>query len=332
MGNCINHSPSAATAQKFDKTEDARPCDERTIDTSSNTTISPPASPEPPPKADIMTPKNPHEEPVNEPASQQTSPPSSPQTPSPSASDEKKTSSVVEQKREEGQNLLSNLVVSGAKSGDIDWKSIISLAEDLHRREQRLLQSYNERRFGNKVASSMTSSCGSSWSNSSRAQTFFEKRRRRREMSRRRKLESVGSFCVNLHTYEESDVICRSLLSTLDKKEDELRESAAAGTKDGVDVSEDDDPLPLYHDISFSTSSEGVAVEIERPGISSLFIKPIATGSFLEAVSSYDIGKYEECASNSSSDSSTSSSSSSVLPEDNWDLMTIDEDATVIEW
>ena len=39
--------------------------------------------------------------------------------------------------------------ITGASSGAIDWKSIISLAEDLHKKEQRLLQKISKENLPN---------------------------------------------------------------------------------------------------------------------------------------------------------------------------------------
>mmetsp|Transcript_10924 Transcript_10924/g.19928 ORF Transcript_10924/g.19928 Transcript_10924/m.19928 type:complete len:308 (-) Transcript_10924:3164-4087(-) len=307
MGNCINRSSSAATAQNVAKPEAVSPCDERTIESSSIATISPPGSPL---KQD---------KPINE-ASQH--------TPSPPTSNGNTLD--MEQQREEGQERLRELVITGANAGDIDWKSIIALAEDLHRKEQQLLRSHNQQRFGNKLVA--PSSGGCSRRNISRRQAFFEKRRRQREISRRRKLESVGSFSVNLSMYEE-DSHCRRDLHSSFNANDESCESDVLDPDDRVDVFEDDDPSPLYHDISHSTSPFQATTETERrPGTPAPFIKPrttyVDTGSFLAATSLFDSAKDNECSSNSSSDSSASS-----IPQgENWALMTIDEDATVTDW
>lgn len=308
MGNCINRSSSAATAQNFAKPEAVSPaCDERTIESSSIATISPPGSPL---KQD---------KPINV-ASQH--------TPSPPTSDGNTLD--VEQQRKEGQERLSELVITGANAGDIDWKSIIALAEDLHRKEQQLLGSYNIQRFGNKLTES--SSGDSSRRNISRRQAFFEKRRRLKEISRRRKLESVGSFSVNLSMYEEDSRCRRDLLSSFNAN-DESRESDVLDPDDRVDVFEDDDLSPLYHDKTHSTSPCRGTTETERrPGTPSHFIKPrttyIDTGSFMAATSLFDSAKDNECSSNSSSDSSAFS----ITQGGNWDLMTIDEEATVTDW
>mmetsp|Transcript_7407 Transcript_7407/g.16792 ORF Transcript_7407/g.16792 Transcript_7407/m.16792 type:complete len:316 (+) Transcript_7407:250-1197(+) len=315
MGNCIKHSSSAAAAQSDVKPAEAvnYSCDNGTIESSSYTTISPPASPV---KPDIPTEvkQGKSGEPVSA-ASQQASPKI------------EENSQTTEQQREEGQRRLRELVISGANAGDIDWKSIIALAEDLHRKEQQLLRSYNEQRFGKKLS---TSSGGSSRRNISRRQAFFEKRRRRRETSRRRKLESVGSFSVNLLMYEADDERCRQGSSPTSENDASSFENTIDDSEEKLDVFEDDDPSPLHHDISCFTLPRYGA---ERPGTPSPFMNssPIVItdteGSFMAATSLFDSAE-DECSSNSSSNSSISSTSQ----EKNWDLMTIDEDATVIDW
>lgn len=328
MGNCIKPSSSAAmasttaTAVTVTGQADIKPvkprssCDERTIETSSYATISPPASPiKPDPlgvkqdETDIVASHN-----VSQPKIEE-------------------NQSSMEQQREEGQNRLRELVITGANCGQIDWKSIISLAEDLHRREQQLLRSYNEPRWGNK--STKMSSGGRSRQNISRRQAFFEKRRRRREVSRRRKLESVGSFSVNLlderRRQEESPPIqgCETDISSpFPEIENAIDDS------EELDVFEDDD-LPLHYGTSCSMSP--CRTLYQRPGTPSPFTKPSPAGvvvemegSFMAATSLFGPAKEkDECSSNSSSDSSTSSG---AFQGENWDLMTIDENATVSDW
>lgn len=163
MGNCIKHSSSAAAAQSNVKPSEPAhySCDERTIESSSNATISPPGSPV---KPDTPTGTKQGEEDEPESAASQQQHESPPKI--------EENSKTTEEQREEGQERLRELVISGANAGDIDWKSIIALAEDLHRKEQQLLRSYNEQRFGKKKLST-SSSGGTSRKNISRRQAFF---------------------------------------------------------------------------------------------------------------------------------------------------------------
>ncbi|KAL7536605.1 hypothetical protein ACHAXR_007285 [Thalassiosira sp. AJA248-18] len=319
MGNCINHSPSvAASSQKIDKpAESVTSTDERTLESSSYATISPPASPLAV-AAGLTGIKQ--AEPVTP---QHTSLPKSDGNPS-----------VLEQQREEGQRRLRQLVISGANAGDIDWKSIITLAEDLHQKEQQLLRSYNDQRFGSGGNSTRT--------NISRRQAFFEKRQKRKEIARRRKLESVGSFSVNLLAYD-ADERCQQKdnqgsvdASSIENGMSSDFEVAHVGS-DEIDVFEDDDPSPLYHDTpAYPTLPSRVELEAGRPGTPSPFLESrtvnmsIATeGSFGAATSLFDSAKDE---SSSSSSSSSDSSTSSMSRGEIWDLITIDENTTVADW
>lgn len=325
MGNCIHSSARTYRAAAAQNT----PTKQREIDCEATVrSISPPASPlntmEAPPLAGrIQQPKD---------------------------------STSEEQFVEDGQKRLRDLVsgellrccaqanISRANADDIDWKSIIALAEDLHRKEQQLLRSHNERRFGS----------GTGWRRKSslrrlprslRRQAFFEKRRRQKEIARRRKLESCGSFSVNLLMYDTDEQRCcrrredeslgskdASIIINQDEDactEGSEGEDALVDSADTIDVFEDDDPSSLYHDATYSTSPSREISDTERPDTPSPFIRSNLTcdatdGSFLATTaSSFDwaTDDVEEC-----------SSSDSLSAGNHWDLMTIDEDATVTDW
>lgn len=77
--------------------------------------------------------------------------------------------------REQGRAKLRNMVTS-SKEGKINWEQIITTAQELHVREQKLIKQRK-----NKLS-------------------LFMYSRRRKEMRRRRKTDSCGSFGVNLLT------------------------------------------------------------------------------------------------------------------------------------
>ena len=169
------------------------------------------------------------------------------------------------------------------------------------------------------------------------------------EISRRKKMESVGSFSVNLHMYDhaEQEERCHRQeeeedASTILSENDIIQSSSSEAiivddTSDELDVFEDDDPSPLHHDPLGSVSpSCRERRGTNRPStpmpvlIGPASIAPAATeGSFMAATSLFAPSNNadDDCGRSSSSDSSTSS----VSPKDNWDLMTIDEDA-VTNW
>lgn len=306
MGNCMNNSSSAAVAHEGAKPEGvaASSCDERTIETSSSATISPPSSP-------VKTSA----------ATRRVDPATAPQHDQASTDD-----SSMDRQREEGQRRLRELVVSGANAGDIDWKSIIALAEELHRKEQELLRSYSV----GKNASDKPRR------NISRRQAFFEKRRRRRELLRRRKLESVGSFSVNILNYDEDSERCRQQELPSNEEENDAHPPICNAVEDEldkeeeIDVFEDDDSSSLFEASSRCTPPL-------RPDTPSPFLRPkyvhvgitaaMEEGSFMAATSLFNPVEDDEC----SSSSSDSSNASKLVSSNNWDLMTINEES-VSEW
>ena len=344
MGNCINRSPSTDVASQeggavvetklAEVEESIASCDERTVGSSSyapTASSSPPGSPMLPSviaTGRLRPSQNNDSEPV-----ESTNNISSTKL----GSDD---SSIMEQQREEGQTRLRELVITGANAGAIDWKSIIALAEDLHRKEQGFLRSYNEHKRAG--TNSVGNGCNSTRTNISRRQAFFEKRRRRRDMARRKKLESVGSFSVNVLSYDEDN--CEQQKSFVESSSVEsdidapiIENDASLNSievdelememEDEIDVFEDDDPSPLYHEAS----------RYKRPATPAPFIRPTSSNvnvsfggsfSFMAATSLFNSAEGEE----EEESSSCSSTSSSVQNGDHWDLVTIDENSTVADW
>ena len=181
--------------------------------------------------------------------------------------------------------------------------------------------------------------------NVSRKQAFFEKRRKQKERIRRRKLESVGSFSVNLLLYRGDERLgseglnCTSI-SVEEKKP--ARSDVEVTEKVENDEEERDSISPLCEEscIFISPPSHSECKQ-QRPitHTSAPIIKPCTPriaveGSFLAACSSSDSltllkDYYDDCSSNSSS-----SSTSNMTFGRSWDdgLITIDENASVKMW
>lgn len=236
---------------------------------------------------------------------------------------------TIEQQREEGQQKLRDLVISGASSGTIDWKSIISLAEDLHRKEQLLLNSYKT--FHSKSNGNEYTSVGHRRRNISRKQAFFELRSKRKENARRKKLESVGSFSVNLLLYgaDECTNYCGDQDYSLDNQVDETE----------VDVYEEDEVESVSSRSKHQDDQPSLETISEKHVQSSTTLN-IVEGSFLAATSMYHSTEFDEDdESSSNSDSSGSTISFSGIDMErmqSWDeddgLITIHEDASVSLW
>jgi hypothetical protein len=231
---------------------------------------------------------------------------------------------TIEQQREEGQQKLRDLVISGASSGTIDWKSIISLAEDLHRKEQRLLNSY--RTYHSKSNGHEYTSMGH-WRNISRKQAFFELRTRRKENARRKKLESVGSFSVNLLLYGADE--CTNYCGDQDYDLDPVDENE-------IDVYEEDE-VESVSSQSKPQDNQSTLQPICKKHVQSP-TPNVVEGSFLAATSMYST-EFDEDESSSNSDSSESTISFSGIEMEkiqSWDdddgLITIHEDASVSLW
>lgn len=277
--------------------------------------------------------------------------------------------------REEGQARLRHLVVSGAESGDIDWKAVISVAEDLHRRERAmLLRSYDgKRRLGGggsgvrgrqaNIATRIVRGDGAFVSGVQPAsrgrRAFFGRGRHRREMAgrRRRRLDSVGSFSVNLALYDDEggggvrsdlqsplDVDDATRTRTItrtctkDRNEPTAYDASTAVIDDsddeGVDVFEDDE-LSEVSDVRMLGASSRSATCARsttptRPATPAPITIPIRTASFLAATSLLNSNVEDDIDEESSSESSNDDSSLEGIT--NWDLMTIEEDTTVADW
>ena len=258
----------------------------------------------------------------------------------------------LDHQRKEGQQRLRDLVVTGAESGDIDWKSIIALAEDLHRKEQLLLRSASSTSSSSPAAARG----GTRRMNISRKQAFFERRRKKKDLARRRKMESVGSFSVNLLYYEADEYQSMKGNSNSDK----ATTNASASSHDATFISNDlacdekknellersgsEDELHVFEDDNSDVSSLSSNKTLTRAAIrhpvptSSSTNKPqfIVEGSFMAATSLFNLPKIddddeEECSSSSSSNSSTASETFGRSYDDDG-LVTIQEDCSVSTW
>ncbi len=257
----------------------------------------------------------------------------------------------LDHQRKEGQQRLRDLVVTGAESGDIDWKSIIALAEDLHRKEQLLLRSASSTSSSSPAAAA---AIGGRRMNISRKQAFFERRRKKKDLARRRKMESVGSFSVNLLYYEADEYQSMKGNSNSDKattnastsshdakfisndlagdeERNELLERS--GSEDELDIFEEDDTS-----LSSNQTLTRAAIRHPVPTTPSSTNKPqfIVEGSFMAATSLFNLPKIddddeEECSSSSSSNSSTASETFGRSYDDDG-LITIQEDCSVSTW
>ena len=335
MGNCLINRSSSSSPVPLAKMDGINCCCDGTIESASYATISPPASPIKPGGDDAIDEKQ-NEHDLHVPSQHDSGSPNNDIDMKSSAS-----SSIMEQQREDGQNKLRELVISGANAGDIDWKSIIALAEDLHRKEQQLLKSYKDKRLGGGSADYSNKRSGRK--NISRRQAFFEKRRRKRELSRRRKLESVGSFSVNLLKYGVEDerciqreeknpssceTICENVSASIDNEYTAMDDD---DLDDELHVFEDDNLAMMDHHMlscESSTRSHFQAKCIsDRPSTPT----PYTNMSTMEGNNCE--GSFMGCFFSSNRDDlSDCSSSCSKSQGGAWDLMTIAEDTTVANW
>ncbi len=263
----------------------------------------------------------------------------------------------IEQQRQQGQKLLRELVTSGAEAGDLDWISIIALAAEYHRKEQRLLRSYNKRhdRQGDRRERMIGSA---NMTHKYRQQAFFEKRRKRKEIVRRKKLESVGSFSVNLLLYdgvnanrndEETMYLDSSIADNCEPgicemNNDELKietdEGSECATRDETcpitaNLSHYDhheyssDPQLACNHLSIENDSAHNWMDTNSMVTSNRSIFAVE-GSFLAACSSETLRQHDD----SSSHSSSSSTTSHMTFGRSWDdeLITIDENASLKMW
>mmetsp|Transcript_27629 Transcript_27629/g.41816 ORF Transcript_27629/g.41816 Transcript_27629/m.41816 type:complete len:169 (-) Transcript_27629:1005-1511(-) len=117
-----------------------------------------------------------------------------------SATIHKKTmKKILEREREEGQALLRSMITASEK---IDWQAIIAKAEELHTREQELLQRHNRKE----------------------RQAFV--RKQRCQVKKRRNYDRIGSFSVNILTCRDDShqsFTSRSVTSSIGSIQDEER-------------------------------------------------------------------------------------------------------------
>ncbi|KAL9182753.1 hypothetical protein ACHAXT_004032 [Thalassiosira profunda] len=314
MGNCLQPESAAAAAETIVKPSTAAidggaPCDEQvTVDSSFATVSSPPSSPAGKSANNVATSRR-----QGGIANKQSD--LSHQNCSGDAS-------VVEQHREEGQRRLRELVVTGANDGSFDWASIIALAEDLHRKEQLLLRSSGEGRRNN----------------ASRRQAFFEKRRRAKERARRRKLESVGSFSVNLLAYEpegqsprrDEGIGVEKESNAGDDNDAASNVSIESGDDEALNESRENDEMDVFEDDDDDPPALSPRISLERPGTPLPLVTPtpifVNDGSFLAATSLFGSVEEEEEESSSEEeevddDVSSAASIGKAVP-----MMTIDEE------
>ena len=349
MGNCLNYPSSVAAAKEMNSIKPAvnttvTCCDERTIE--SSTTTSPPVSPIKSDTYDLHVPS-----------------PQQQHNALPSKNNEGETinktpTTVIEQQREHGQKRLQELVIAGAKQNNIDWASIISLAEDLHRKEQSLLKSKRSSRINNTTFLNNSSSINRK--SISRRQAFFDRRRKQREIARRKKIDNIGSFSVNLLNYMEKDekscINEKERISTSACENDHTTITATVSENDVLcynqswenfyscaynfnenesednktDDIEDEQLVVFEDDIRIDTNSSSSKrslrspYQIERTATPLPIIKP-KIGSFLAATTTTSLFDSDECS------SSSSSCCSDQLEKGN-NLMTIDENASVADW
>jgi len=254
------------------------------------------------------------------------------------------SSDSFDHQRIEGQQRLRELVVTGAEAGEIDWKSIIKLAEDLHKKEQQQLRS----------SSSSVSSKGGRRINISRKQAFFERRRKKKDLARRKKMESVGSFSVNLLMHDADEY--RAMKGHPNNHVGSVNEQQtdASGAREclfphgivnepdeNIEESESEDEIAVFEDddsMSMSSSKAAIPTRHSRPtSTTATMNKPqfIVEGSFMAATTLFDLPKInDEDEDSSSSSSSNSSTASDTFGRsfNNDGLVTIHEDSSVSTW
>eukprot|EP00804_Cyclotella_cryptica_P025694 CCRYP_002909-RA/>CCRYP_002909-RA protein AED:0.32 eAED:0.35 QI:0/-1/0/1/-1/1/1/0/345 len=258
---------------------------------------------------------------------------------------------TIEQQREEGQQKLRELVIIGASSGDIDWKSIISLAEDLHKKEQRLMNSYKRSHYRARKGGALSFGGGGMneytpigrRSNISRKQACFEMRSNHREHARRKKLESVGSFSVNLLLYgtDECTNYCGDGLSSKIQNYDSIDDGDSVEATNQMEIYEDEENASLSSQSVKSGSLQSKRIDQNSQSTAP---SPIVEGSFLAATSMYTTSNFNEN-DDESSESGNSEGSCSTISftgieleriqsglDDDDGLITIHEDASVHMW
>lgn len=157
-------------------------------------------------------------------------------------------------------------------------------------------------------------------------------------MIRRKKLESVGSFSVNILSHDADERYQKQHVECTESM-DALPNEVEAVESDEIDIYEDDDPSPLHNEASTHPSLLPRVNNTGRPGAPDVFVKSSVDkvtgmsvsigGSFMEATSLFNSFREDDELSSSSSDSDRSIS---CVPREDWDLVTINEDTTVVDW
>ena len=213
----------------------------------------------------------------------------------------------IEIEREISQKKLRELVTNDP----IDWRKVICLAEELHKKEQACLKSdrARRRRITNKR-----------WHS-----PFFESRQRRR-----RRMDSVGSFSVNIISIEQEE--CRYQGDAAERQVSNPTVFDSADELDELEIYEDDghkhsQPLPAR----------------QRPSTPSPFDlrnrpqQQVVIGGFMAATSLFNLPEEEESGSSSSDDDDSVVSLSGITRKLTFDdstlcgLLTIaEEEATYL--
>jgi len=133
----------------------------------------------------------------------------------------------MEQEREEGQALLRSMVVS---SEEVDWAAVIAKANELHRKEQLYLQHKNRR------------------------QRRLLERVQKRALQKRRRVDSIGSFSVNMLTFRGPDD--KSTLSVSGTSHDDHSSYGSGLSADGWNMTrsfeEGMEPIDEDHEAVYS--------------------------------------------------------------------------------
>jgi hypothetical protein len=128
-----------------------------------------------------------------------------------------------EREREEGQALLRSMVEA---NHEVDWAAVIAKAQELHKREQALVQ---KRR---------------------RKESLRSRHKNRRDLARRRRKDAVGSFSVNMLTYRQDGTVPDSA-SVSDGPSVGTSDRSSAGTRQtGDTIAGDTSSLNSYYSSS----------------------------------------------------------------------------------
>lgn len=135
----------------------------------------------------------------------------------------------LEQEREEGQALLRSMVVS---SSEVDWAAVIAKANELHKKEQSLLQKKSKR------------------------ERKLLERLQKRALNRRRRQDTIGSFSVNMLTFRGPEEGKSSTSVSGTSHDDHSYGSYGSGLSDGWNMTRSYDegmePIDEDHEAVYS--------------------------------------------------------------------------------